>query len=62
MAKDEVHPDVHALMQKIARYPEGRIALAKMIQDELRDIDWHICGAIARCEVARAKEVGDGSG
>lgn len=45
-------------MRKIARYPEGRIALAKMIRDELANIEWHLSGAIARCEVARAKEAG----
>lgn len=59
MAADEIHPEAAEVMQKIARYPEGRVAILKMILDEFQEIHWHMAGVVARCEAAKAKEATD---
>lgn len=49
--ESDLHPDAQYVMREIAKSPEGRIALALLILSELKKIDWHISGAIARCAI-----------
>lgn len=48
-----LHPETQEIIRKLARTPEGCIALARLVLDELREIDRHISGAATRCEVAK---------
>lgn len=52
----ELSEDAKYLLREIAKTPEGRIALAKLVLSELDKINWHLSGAIARCEIATQQE------
>lgn len=51
---DGLSPDAQYLMKQLARTEEGRAALTQICIDELRKINWHLSGAMARCATAEA--------